>query len=122
MRITDIIVELDDFTQLGKGYQAGYDAVDRVLNPNRWFDDSKSKSDEINTLDLKKAVNLSISGKTIYLKDQQVLKQVYNKIKAGEFETRQDPAVLLPALKAAADLKPLTPQQQQTLSAFVKEL
>jgi DNA-binding NarL/FixJ family response regulator len=124
MRANEFVIEAGVLANIKKDYQAGRDAVARVLNPKRWGETDKTDdSDEpVNKLTLRDAVNLAAAGKTIYLKDQQALKQAYAQIKSGEFETRQDSAVLLPALKAAADLQKLSPQQQQILTAFAKDL
>jgi len=125
MKIRDIVTEAPGvFTDIKKDYQAGYDAVDRVLNPKRWGEEDRPSGtgQSVNKLNLRDAVNLAVAGKTIYLKDQQALQQAYAQIKAGKFKTTQDSAALLPALKAAGDLQKLSPQQQQILSAFAKEL
>jgi DNA-binding NarL/FixJ family response regulator len=126
MKIRDIVTEAPGaLASIKQGYDAGYDAVSKVLNPKRWGEEERSTgkgNEPINKLNLKDAVNLAAAGKTIYLKDQQALKQAYAQIKSGEFETRQDSAALLPALKAASDLQKLSPQQQQILSAFAKDL
>jgi hypothetical protein len=126
MKIKDIVTEAPGvFADIKKDYQAGYDAVDKVLNPSRWFDDDKANSNSaapVNKANLKNAVDLAAAGKKIYLKDQQALKQAYAQIKAGKFEVRKDSASLLPSLKAAADLQKLSTQQQQILLAFAKEL
>jgi DNA-binding NarL/FixJ family response regulator len=126
MKIKDVIVEAPgELASIKQGYDAGYDAVSKVLNPKRWGEEERSTgkgNEPINKLNLRDAVNLAAASKTIYLKDQQALKQAYAQIKSGEFETRQDSAALLPALKAASDLQKLTPQQQQILSAFAKSL
>ena len=128
MKIRDIITEAPGLLaklKQGPGYQQGYDRVDKILNPKRWGEEEPSTgtaSKPVNKLDLRDAVNLSAAGKTIYLKDQQALKQAYAQIKSGEFEVRQDTAALLPALKAASDLQKLSPQQSQILSAFAKDL
>ena len=126
MKIRDIVTEAPGvLAGIKQGYDTGYDAVSKVLNPKRWGEEERStgKANEpINKLNLRDAVNLAAAGKTIYLKDQQALKQAYAQIKSGEFETRQDSAALLPALKAASDLQKLSPQQQQILSAFAKSL
>jgi DNA-binding NarL/FixJ family response regulator len=126
MKIRDIVTEAPGaLASIKQGYDAGYDAVSKVLNPKRWGEEEQSTgkgNEPINKLNLRDAVNLAAAGKTIYLKDQQALKQAYAQIKSGEFETRQDSAALLPALKAASDLQKLSPQQQQILSAFAKDL
>ena len=126
MKIRDIVTEAPGaLADIKQGYDAGYDAVSKVLNPKRWGEEERSTgkaNQPIDKLTLKNAVNLAAAGKKIYLKDQQALKQAYAQIKSGEFETRQDSAALLPALKAAADLQTLSPQQQQILSAFAKDL
>ena len=125
MKIRDIVTEAPGvFTDIKKDYQAGYDAVDRVLNPKRWGEEDRPSGtgQSVNKLNLRDAVNLAAAGNTMYLKDQQALQQAYAQIKAGKFKTRQDSAALLPALKAAGDLQKLSPQQQQILSAFAKEL
>jgi hypothetical protein len=124
MRAKEFIIEAGVLAGIKQNYQAGRDAVARVLNPKRWGETDKTDSSDksVNKLNLRDAVNLAVTGKTIYLKDQQALKQAYAQIKAGTFKVRQDSADLLPALKAAGDLQSLSPQQQQILSAFAKEL
>jgi flagellar biosynthesis component FlhA len=123
MKIRDIVTEAPGvFADIKKGYDTGYDAVSKVLNPKRWGEEERTTSKPINKLNLRDAVNLATAGKKIYLKDQQALQQAYAQIKSGKFEVRQDSAVLLPALKAAADLQKLSPQQQQILAAFAKDL
>ena len=126
MKIRDIVTEAPGaLADIKQGYDTGYDAVSKVLDPKRWGEKEPSTGTAgkpINKLDLRDAVNLSAAGKTIYLKDQQVLKQAYAQIKSGEFEVRQDTAALLPALKAAIDQQTLSPQQAQILSAFAKDL
>jgi hypothetical protein len=126
MRAKEFIIEAGVLGDIKKDYQSGYDAVAKVLDPKRWGEGGKSDDSvaatSVNKLNLRDAVNLAAAGKTIYLKDQQALKQAYTQIKSGKFEVRQDSAVLLPALKAAADLQKLSPQQQQTLTAFAQDL
>jgi hypothetical protein len=126
MKIRDIVVEAPGtLASIKQGYDAGYDAVSKVLNPKRWGEEERSTgkgNEPINKLNLRDAVNLAATGKKIYLKDQQALKQAYAQIKAGTLEVRQDSAALLPALKAAAELQTLSPQQVQILSAFAKDL
>jgi hypothetical protein len=124
MKAKEFIIEVEVLANIKKDYQAGRDAVARVLNPSRWGETDKTDNsvEPVNKLNLRDAVNLAATGKKIYLKDQQALKQAYSQIKSGEFETRQDTAVLLPALKAAGDLQKLSPQQAQILSAFAKDL
>jgi hypothetical protein len=126
MKIRDVIAEAPGaLADIKRGYDAGYDAVSKVLNPKRWGEEERSSgkaNEPVNKLNLRDAVNLAAAGKTIYLKDQQALKQAYIQIKSGNFQTRQDSAVLLPALKSASDLQKLSPQQVQILSAFAKDL
>jgi len=124
MRANEFIIEAGVLANIKKDYQAGRDAVARVLNPSRWGETDKTddSGEPVNKLNLRDAVNLAATGKKIYLKDQQALKQAYAQIKAGTLEVRQDSAALLPALKAAAELQTLSPQQVQILSAFAKDL
>jgi flagellar biosynthesis component FlhA len=125
MRAREFVIEAGVIAGMKQDYQQGYDAVDRILNPKRWGEEERSDvsaSEPINKLNLKDAVNLAASSKTLYLKDQQALKQAYAQIKSGEFKVKQDAAVLLPVLKAAADLQTLSPQQQQILTAFARNL
>ena len=124
MRANEFIIEAGVLANIKKDYHAGRDAVARVLNPSRWGETDKTddSGEPVNKLNLRDAVNLAATGKKIYLKDQQALKQAYAQIKAGTLEVRQDSAALLPALKAAAELQTLSPQQVQILSAFAKDL
>jgi hypothetical protein len=130
MKIRDVIVEAPGVNanlKQGPGYQQGYDRVDKILNPKRWGEedgaqDSPTDSKPVNTLDLRDALKLAASGGSLYLNDQQVIKQAYAQIKSGKLKTNQNTAVLLPALKTAGDLQKLSPQQAQTLTAFSQEL
>lgn len=124
MKITDIIVEAPGvLAGIKQDYKQGYDTVSKILNLKRWGEDDPTASNtSINKTDLKNAVNLAASGKTIYLKDQEVLKQAYAEIKAGKFEVNQDADQLVLALDAAKRLQKLSPQQQQILTAFAKDL
>ena len=129
MKIRDIIVEapgLISKLKQGPGYQQGYDRVDKILNPKRWGEedkvqDSPNAGKPINKLDLRDALKLAASGGSLYLKDQQVIKQAHAQIKSGGLKTNQDTSVLLPALKTAGDLQKLSPQQAQILTAFSQE-
>jgi hypothetical protein len=131
MKIRDIVLEapgvIDGVKQsFRQGFQQGYDEVDKVLNPKRWGEEDRvadpaAASKPINKLDLKDALKLAASGGSLYLKDQQAIKQAYAQIKSGQLATNQDTGVLLPALKSAGDLQKLSPQQQQTLTAFSQE-
>jgi hypothetical protein len=131
MKIRDVVVEapgtLDGVKQsFRQGFQQGYDQVDRVLNPKRWGEEDRvaepAAGKPVNKLDLRDALKLAASGGNLYLKDQQAIKQAYAQIKSGKLKTNQDTDVLLPALKTAGDLQKLSPQQQQTLTAFSQEL
>jgi hypothetical protein len=126
MRASEFIIEAGVLAGMKQDYQKGFNAVDKVLNPKRWGDSDKSDDTvtaaPMNKLDLKDALNLAAAGKTIMLKDQQALKQAYAQIKSGEFKVRQDSEQLLPALDSAKNLKQLSPQQQQILSAFAQDL
>lgn len=126
MRAKEFIVETGVLAGIKQDYQKGYDAVDKVLNPKRWGDSDKS-DDAVTTapvdkLDLSDALNLAAAGKTIMLKDQQALKQAYAQIKSGKLKVYQDSEQLLLALDSAKNLKQLSPQQQQILSAFAQDL
>jgi hypothetical protein len=126
MRISELVAEAGVLAGIKQDYQKGFDAVDKVLNPKRWGEEDRpsdvAASKSINKLDLRDAVNSAATGKSLYEKDQQVLKQAYTQIKAGKFEVNQDSEQLLSALSAAKNLQKLSPQQQQILSAFAQDL
>ena len=128
MKIRDIVSEAPGvLAGIKQDYNKGFNAVDKVLNPKRWGEEDRVAdpavaSKPINKLDLKDALKLAASGGSLYLKDQQVIKQAYAQIKSGKLATNQDTGVLLPALKSAGDLQKLSPQQQQTLTAFSQEV
>ena len=128
MKIRDIVLEAPGvIASIKQDYKKGFDAVDKVLNPKRWGEEDRATdpaaaSKPINKLDLQDALKLAISGGSLYLKDQQTIKQAYTQIKIGKLKTNQDTDVLLPALKTAGDLQKLSPQQQQILTAFSQEL
>jgi hypothetical protein len=128
MKIRDIVLEASGvLAGIKQDYNKGFDAVDKVLNPKRWGEEDRvanpaAASKPINKLDLQDALKLAASGSSLYLKDQQAIKQAYAQIKSGKLTTNQDPDVLLPALKSAGDLQKLSPQQAQTLTAFSQEV
>jgi hypothetical protein len=127
MKIRELVSEEPGvLAGMKQDYQRGFDAVDKVLNPKRWGEedrpqDSATASKPVNKLDLRDALNSAAAGNSLYLKDQQAIKQAYTQAKSGKLQTNQDTALLLPALKAAGALQKLTPQQQQTLKAFAQE-
>ena len=124
MKIRDIVSEAPGvLAGIKQDYNKGFNAVDKVLNPKRWGEEDRvadpaAASKPINKLDLQDALKLAASGGSLYLKDQQAIKQAYAQIKSGKLKTNQDTDVLLPALKSAGDLQKLSPQQAQTLTAF----
>jgi hypothetical protein len=128
MKIRDVVSEAPGvLAGIKQDYNKGFNAVDKVLNPKRWGEEDKDTdpavaSKPINKLDLRDALKLAASGGSLYLKDQQAIKQAYAQIKSGQLETNQDTDVLLPALKSAGDLQKLSPQQQQILTAFSQEV
>jgi hypothetical protein len=128
MKIRDIVLEAPGvLAGIKQDYNKGFNAVDKVLNPKRWGEEDRvadpaAASKPINKLDLQDALKLAASGGSLYLKDQQAIKQAYAQIKSGKLTTNQDTDVLLPALKSAGDLQKLSPQQQQTLTAFSQEV
>jgi hypothetical protein len=128
MKIKDIVTEAPGvLAGIKQDYNKGFNAVDKVLNPKRWGEEDRvadpaAASKPINKLDLQDALKLAASGGSLYLKDQQAIKQAYAQVKSGKLTTSQDTDVLLPALKSAGDLQKLSPQQQQSLTAFSQEL
>jgi hypothetical protein len=128
MKIRDIVTEAPGvLAGIKQDYNKGFNAVDKVLNPKRWGEEDRvadpaATSKPINKLDLRDALKLAASGGSLYLKDQQAIKQAYAQIKSGKLTTNQDTDVLLPALKSAGDLQKLSPQQQQILTAFSQEV
>jgi hypothetical protein len=128
MKIRDIVTEAPGvLAGIKQDYNKGFNAVDKVLNPKRWGEEDRAAepaaaSKPVNKLDLQDALKLAASGATLYLKDQQAIKQAYAQIKSGKLTTSQDTDVLLSALKSAGDLQKLSPQQAQSLTAFGQEL
>ena len=128
MKIRDIVTEAPGvLAGIKQDYNKGFNAVDKVLNPKRWGEEDRAAepaaaSKSVNKLDLQDALKLAASGATLYLKDQQAIKQAYAQVKSGKLTTSQDTDVLLSALKTAGDLQKLSPQQAQSLTAFGQEL
>jgi hypothetical protein len=128
MKIRDIVTEAPGvLAGIKQDYNKGFNAVDKVLNPKRWGEEDRAAdpaaaSKPVNKLDLQDALKLAASGATLYLKDQQAIKQAYAQVKSGKLTTSQDTDVLLSALKSAGDLQKLSPQQAQSLTAFGQEL
>ena len=128
MKIRDIVSEAPGvLAGIKQDYNKGFNAVDKVLNPKRWGEEDRATdpavaSKPVDKLDLRDALKLAASGGSLYLKDQQAIKQAYAQIKSGKLTSSQDTDVLLSALKTAGDLQKLSPQQQQILSAFSQDL
>jgi DNA-binding NarL/FixJ family response regulator len=128
MKIRDIVTEAPGvLASIKQDYNKGYDAVDKVLNPKRWGETDKpsaatASTASVDTLDFRDALNAAASGKQLYNRDVDTLKQAYSQIKAGTLEIKQDSAQVLVALKTAIGLQKLNPQQRQLLIAVAKDL
>lgn len=129
MKIRDIITEAPGILAgVKQDYNKGYDAVDKILNPKRWGEVDKGSSKTsaatplVDKLDLRDSLNLVVAGKPLSNQNVATLKQAHPQIKSGKLEIRQDVVQTLIAIKTAIAMQKLTPQQQQLLTAVVKDL
>ena len=137
MKIKDIIIEGDvaDIAKISKGnFSKGYDAVDKLFSPTKWFKGSdKNISDEPDTAQPavkkpntphleKQALDRVVSGSELYPEDVQYLKSVYSKVVKGKVRSDYDSQELADVIKMAYQGRPLTAEQKSMLTNFSKSL
>lgn len=139
MRLHEIIVEGDwgDVAKISKSnFDKGYDTVNKILSPSRWFE--KGKSDEPDTDNKKsapvqqaaapahlnrEAVVAAASGKELLPQDTAKLKALYVQVAQGKLKPiNTDTQQLALALKSAYTGQQLSKDQQQMLIAFSKQI
>ena len=138
MRLHEIIVEGDwgDVARISKSnFNKGYDTVNKILTPSRWFEKGKDDEPEVDNKTSaptkqaapvhlnKEVVNSAAAGKELYPQDLAKLKALYTQVTTGKIKPHNtDTNQLALALKSAYKGQPLSKDQQQTLIAFSNQL
>lgn len=105
-------------SQIKQDYNKGADAVDRVLNPKRWFsgDGSKDEKKFASSVEIRDSLNAAAAGK-IYMNDVKILKQVLAGLADGTYKTG-DSKFTSQSIKAAIAEQPLNQAQVTDLKNF----
>ena len=140
MRLREIISEGDwaDVARISKGnFNKGYDTVNKILSPSRWFEKGKDDSDTSDTdtptrsapvkaapAHMNREVLASAAaGKELLPQDTAKLKALANQVSTGKLKPNNiDHMQLYWSLKTAYQGKPLSDEQKQLLTAFSKQI
>ena len=135
MRLHEIIVEDDTVADLSKAnFNKGYDTVNKLLTPSRWFEKGKTdKSDTNKTAapqraaapaHLNKEALLAVAaGKELLPQDAAKIKALASQVSTGKLTPNNiDHMQLYQALKMAYQGKPLSDDQKQLVIAFSKQI
>jgi hypothetical protein len=110
-------------TKFKQDYQRGKDIAGRITDPKQWFKGSSTKaaSSEEPQMRPKESLERAGHGMKLYRNDIEILKIVYNHVRAGTITTNLNPKQLAEIIKAAYNQQPLNDQQKQTLLQFSKQ-
>jgi hypothetical protein len=132
MRLNEIIVEDDTVADLSKtNFNKGYDTVNKILTPSRWFEKGKAdKADKATPANYaspahlnREALVAAASGKELLPQDAAKLKALYVQVAQGKLKPiNTDVQELSLALKAAYTGQQLSKDQQQMLLTFSKQI
>lgn len=124
MKIKELL-ELDQtapaiMPQVKQDFEKGSDAMDRLLNPKRWFGAGKGTDEKkhASNVEIRDSLNAAASGRA-YMDDINVLKQVLAGLKDGTYKTA-DPNFSIKAVKIAMNSQPLSKEQAADLQALAK--
>ncbi len=126
MKIAEILAEADQaapaiLPQVAQDYEKGANAVKRILDPKQWFG-GKSSSDEkkfASAVEIKDSLNKAAQGKSIYMSDVQILKQVLRSVQDGTYNVA-NPGFTDKSIKTAILGKPLSKEQSADLQVLAK--
>lgn len=131
MRINEILVE-GPFSAISKaagnikqGYKSGYKAMDKILSPSKWGDADTSTdktSTDIEPHIIKDVLNKAANGKKLYIDDIAALKAAKVKIENGELQFKGNKSILINAIRAVYNSKPINDNQKQLLSQMASSL
>jgi hypothetical protein len=135
MRLHEILVEDDTVADLSKAnFNKGYDTVNKLLTPSRWFEKGKiDKSDANKTAAPqqaaapahlnREALASAVAGKQLLPQDAAKIKALASQVSTGQLKPNNiDHMQLYWSLKTAYQGKPLSDDQKQMLIAFSKQI
>lgn len=135
MRLHEIIVEDDTVADISKtNFNKGYDTVNKLLTPSRWFEKGKTDKPDTNKtaapqraaapVHLNKEALLAVAaGKELLPQDAAKIKALASQVSTGKLTPNDiDHMQLYQALKMAYQGKPLSDDQKQLVIAFSKQI
>jgi hypothetical protein len=135
MRLHEIIVEDDTVADLSKAnFNKGYDTVNKLLTPSRWFEKGKTDKSDTNKTAApqqaaapahlnREALASAVAGKQLLPQDSAKIKALASQVSTGTLKPINiDNMQLFMALKMAYQGKPLSDDQKQMLTAFSKQI
>ena len=124
MRLKEIVDE-GIIDNLKKGYDTGYQAVDTLMTPTKWFQKSNQPSGNKNqTVELPKyqtrdVLTRTASSEKLYRQDIENLKIIHSKVKDGSIPVN-DPQTVLKTIELAYTGKPLSKEQAELMATLAK--
>jgi 3-oxoacyl-ACP reductase-like protein len=135
MRLHEIIVEDDTVANISKdNFNKGYDTVNKLLTPSRWFEKGKTDKSDANKTAApqqaaapahlnREAVASAVAGKELLPQDAAKIKALASQVSTGQLKPNNiDHMQLYWSLKTAYQGKPLSDDQKQMLIAFSKQI
>jgi 3-oxoacyl-ACP reductase-like protein len=135
MRLHEIIVEDDTVADISKAnFNKGYDTVNKLLTPSRWFEKGKTDKSDANKTAApqqaaapahlnREALATAVAGKQLLPQDAAKIKALASQVSTGQLKPINiDHMQLYWSLKTAYQGKPLSDDQKQMLIAFSKQI
>jgi hypothetical protein len=135
MRLHEIIVEDDTVADLSRSnVSQGYDTVNKLLTPSRWFEKGKTDKSDTNKTAApqqaaapahlnREAIASAVAGKQLLPQDAAKIKALASQVSTGTLKPINiDHMQLFMALKMAYQGKPLSDDQKQMLTAFSNQI
>lgn len=128
MKIKEVLIEFnqeapDVLPQVAQDYKKGADAVDKWINPKRWFGQSSDSSNarikkHLSNSEVRHALDLAIKGQ-VRQNDIGALKQIQSNISNGTFKV-SNPKSVKKSLELAMTGSQLSTQQIEELKVVLK--
>lgn len=100
-----------------KGFNKGYDTVDKLFDPKRWGEKGTSQTTDTKDSDFENSLRNAEQGQVYDATDKSSLKSLYTSINSGEI-TSPDRQNEIAALKAAYLGLPLDDVQRKSITAI----